>query len=120
MTTPTPRPPHTVLAGLLCLLAALAAGPLLDAPAPATGLAPLAADALPEGDGHGGARVELSAAGFIAGGHGAAALLAVPAPSPSRAGDAWLPAPPPVVSPRVLTRPFDRLSYRTTGPPLRG
>jgi hypothetical protein len=25
-----------------------------------------------------------------------------------------------VVSPRVLTRPFDRLSYRTTGPPLRG
>jgi hypothetical protein len=116
MTTPTRlRPPHIVLAGLVCLMAALAVGPLAAWGGPVSG----PADPAPDRDGDGGIRVELSAAGVVAGGHGAAALLALPAPAASVAGGPWHPQLEPAVAPRALTRPFDRVSYRTTGPPHR-
>jgi hypothetical protein len=115
ITAMTFRPPNIVLAGILCLLAALAVGPLAAGASPASGPAGEA----PDRDGEGGVRVELSAAGVVAGGHGPAALLALPAPAPSVSGDGPRPQFAPAVPPRALTRPFDRVSYRTTGPPLR-
>lgn len=108
MTTP-------ILLRTLYLLAALAVGPLLAGSSPAAG----AAAGAPDRDGEGGVRVELSAAGVVVGGHGAVALLALPAPAQSVSGGVPRPQFAPAVSPRVLTRPFDRVSYRTTGPPLR-
>jgi hypothetical protein len=116
MSTPTRlRPPHLVLAGLVCLLAALAVGPLGAGGGPVSGPAGPA----PDRDGDGGVRVELSAAGVVAGGHGAAALLALSSPFAPVPGGPPLPQLEPAVPPRALTRPFDRVSYLTTGPPHR-